>query len=121
MREAEERFEAEFERCYGHRGGQKIFELVTFRLVATVPRNLEHGRGWRQDHAGRSEQEQQRRIYLGPGQGMVQVPVLRRSDLSASLRSGPLLVQEYDTTIVVPPRSAASRDHWDNVMIELDA
>lgn len=119
LREAEECFEAEFERAYGHRGGQKVFELVTFRLVGTVARNLDQGQGWRQADADDPRARGSRRIYLGPDQGWAEVPVLRRTALGTEPWPGPLLVQEYDTTIVVPTGADARRDSWDNVIIGL--
>ena len=119
LREAEERFEVEFERAYGHRGGQRAFHLVTFRIVGTVIRNLDRGRGWRQSDADDLHAGSQRRIYLGPDQGWADVPVVRRVALSAEPQPGPLLVQEYDTTIVVPRDASVSRDARDNVIIGL--
>ena len=38
LREAERRFEEEYERTYGHRGAVKAFELVNCRLVARIAR-----------------------------------------------------------------------------------
>src|SRR5581483_10305007 len=42
LRDAEERFEREFERTYGHRGQTRSFELVTCRVIASVARSAEH-------------------------------------------------------------------------------
>ena len=44
---------------------------------------------------------------------------LRRSDL-ASKRSGPLIIEEYDATCVVPPGATASLDAGGNIVIVLD-
>jgi len=47
-----------------------------------------------------------------------ETPVMRRSDL-AKPRSGPLIVEEYDATCVVPPGSRAQLDAGSNIVIEL--
>jgi len=44
--------------------------------------------------------------------------VLSRADL-ASARTGPLIVEEYDTTCVVPPGARAERDGAGNIVITL--
>ena len=38
-----------------------------------------------------------------PERGWVIAPVLRRDDLTENPLQGPLIVEEYDTTIIVPP------------------
>jgi N-methylhydantoinase A len=52
--------------------------------------------------------------YFGPSIG-VEAPVISRADLASGLRplSGPLLIEEDDTTIVVPPGWVASCDKSD--------
>ena len=65
-----------------------------------------------------------RRAYFGSdgnghAAGWVETPVLRRSDL-AEQRQGPLIVEEYDSTCVVPPGASASLDAGGNIVIELN-
>jgi N-methylhydantoinase A len=121
LREAEARFEAEFERTYGHRGGHKEFELVTFRLVATIARDVEHGSEWVGDATNAMAPLPSRQVYFGTAGGMLEVPVVRRSTLSDIPRRGPLLIQEYDTTIVVPPAAMVSRELHGNVVLDLSS
>ncbi len=118
LRDAEARFEAEFERTYGHRGDRKEFELVTFRLVATVARRIEHGNEWRADGAEHFDGTARRRAYFGPAHGTLDTPIFSRRALADGAHAGPLLVQEYDTTIVVPPEAHASCDPFGNVAID---
>jgi N-methylhydantoinase A len=115
MRAVEERFEAEFERTYGHRADAKAFELVTVRLVLRLPRHLEHGTAWMPDISATTETERQ--VYFGPEAGKAMAAVLSRRDLGRTPRPGPALIQEYDTTIVVPPGCEASIDSHANVVI----
>jgi N-methylhydantoinase A len=48
----------------------------------------------------------------------VPTPVIRRSDLDGTRRRGPMVIEEYDSTTVVPPESAACRDEYGNLIIE---
>ena len=59
-----------------------------------------------------------RRAYFGAQHGWLETPVLRRSDL-ATARPGPLIVEEYDATCVVPPGARAELDAGGNIVIEL--
>jgi N-methylhydantoinase A len=45
--------------------------------------------------------------------------VLSRSDLGPVPSQGPIIVEEYDATVVVPPGCAASLDEWNNIVIEV--
>jgi len=59
-----------------------------------------------------------RRAYFGPDAGWHDTPLIGRHALSVSPRPGPLIVEEYDATIVVPPGASARRDTFDNVLID---
>jgi N-methylhydantoinase A len=59
-----------------------------------------------------------RQAYFGAETGWLETPILRRSDLSAA-RAGPLIVEEYDATCVVPPGANAELDAGGNILIAL--
>ena len=42
-----------------------------------------------------------------------------RASLAGMARAGPLIVQEYDATCLVPPGASARLDHFGNVEIRL--
>ena len=44
----------------------------------------------------------------------------KRADLNDTPRAGPLIVEEYDTTVVVPPNAAGFVDAWNNIRIDID-
>lgn len=117
LRTLEDRFEQEFERTYGHRGDTKSFELVTVRVVMRVPRAVAHGTDWAPEAAAA---ETRRIVCFGPHVGEVDTAVISRGSLADAPRAGPLLIQEYDTTIVVPPRCDASLDAFGNVVIAVE-
>jgi N-methylhydantoinase A len=45
-------------------------------------------------------------------------PVIDRSALTPDPRPGPLIIEEYDTTTIVPPDRVAWRDASDNIMLD---
>jgi len=117
MRSLEEHFEVEFERTYGHRAPTKAFELVTVRLILQIRRAVEHGKSWMAEAADRHEAD--RMVYFGPDHGRLRSVVRLRRELAEGRLAGPALIQEYDTTIVIPPGCAASLDVHQNVVIEI--
>jgi N-methylhydantoinase A len=59
-----------------------------------------------------------RPAYFGKERGWIDTPVKRRSDLkTASI--GPMIVEEYDSTCVIPPDARAELDAGGNIVIEL--
>jgi len=118
LRTAEQHFEEEFERTYGHRGQTKEFELVTVRLIASVMRQTDHAGSWVVNEASAVEPVT-RLAYFGARHGHLQTPVIRRSDLNLQERPGPLLIQEYDTSVVVPPGCSAALDPYGNIVIKI--
>jgi N-methylhydantoinase A len=45
--------------------------------------------------------------------------VLDRAALAAGARKGPLIVQEYDATCLVPPGAAVALDSFGNIVMTL--
>ena len=112
-----EAYAAEHEKTYGYRVDEPM-QLVSVRVVARglsdgdrVPgriavsrRHADHGNG-------------QRLLYFGPRTGWVDTPVIDRLDLDDASSDGPLVVEEYDSTVVVPPRWRASLDSLKNIVL----
>ena len=114
----EEAFGAEHERTYGHRSGpQEPVELVSIQVVGAGLR----GNGGVPERVSLTRAEPvapARRAYFGPEHGWIETPVLRRSELVQE-RTGPLIVEEYDATCVVPPGARAALDAGGNIVIAL--
>jgi N-methylhydantoinase A len=115
-----EAFAAEHERTYGHRAGKdEPVELiniqVTGRGLAERPRVPDEIAF---EAPAAIAAGTMRRAYFGPERGWVDTPVLGRGDL-ASPRPGPVIVEEYDATCVVPPGARASLDRFGNIVIEI--
>ena len=101
---AAEQFHIEHERTYGYCNRTERVQIVNMRLRA---RSLE-----RQAHLpspaalrrkSASAASAARPVYFGPVTGWVTTKVIRRHDLTQAPQKGPLIVEEYDTTIIVPP------------------
>jgi N-methylhydantoinase A len=53
----------------------------------------------------------ERQAYFGPAHGLLATPVIARAQLGKRAKPGPLLIDEYDATTLVPPgcRARAGR------------
>ncbi len=115
----EEAFGREHETTYGHRAGpEEPVELVSIQVIG---QGLREGtgvpRGMLPSHS-ETEPAPPRRAYFGATHGWIETPILKRSDL-ATKQAGPLIVEEYDATCLVPPGAVAEIDADGNIIIEL--
>jgi N-methylhydantoinase A/oxoprolinase/acetone carboxylase beta subunit len=101
------RFEEEHERLYGvkDQAGSPV-EIRAVRLAALG--EAATTRSFQLDGANAAAPGSSRRIQFGGDS--VDVPVRTRSSIGEAPEPGPLLVDEYDTTVVVPPEWSARRD-----------
>jgi N-methylhydantoinase A len=113
-----EAFAVEHEHTYGYRSDGEAVHIVGLRLVARglssaarVPERL-HLVG----DAGATATSRQ--AYFGPQHGWRETPVAARSMLSGQPSDGPLIVEEYDATTVIPPGWRAALDAGGNIMID---
>jgi N-methylhydantoinase A len=114
-----EQFEREYRRTYGHELEGHRIEFVALRVIATAP---PHGprvlsRVRRALH--RAPTAPFRMAYFGKAHGLLDTPVIERRDLRSMPRPGPLIIEEYEGTTVVPPSATAMRDAFDNIVISL--
>jgi N-methylhydantoinase A len=78
-------------------------EIVALKLRARGLRDretsmIDWSRAPMARHAGK-----ERQVYFGPRHGTLLTPVIGRGDIGAKGTNGPLIIQEYDSTTVVPP------------------
>jgi N-methylhydantoinase A len=107
LADAAESFHLEHERTYGYCSRAERVQIVNLRLRA---RSLDRHGGLPTPSAVRSggtapNGATSRQIYFGAG-GWIATPVVRRPSLTETPQPGPLIVEEYDTTIIVPPGAA---------------
>ena len=112
-----ERFHQEHERTYGRRASDEPVDLITIRSTyridaeRIVPESVNIPQ----------EQQQPRQAYFGREQGWMLTPVITREELTRSFRSGPLIVEEYHSTTLIPPGTDARIDEQGNItMINTD-
>ena len=113
-----EDFGREHERTYGHRAGAgEPVELVTAQVLGRglsdrprVPSRLQI--------AERVPEAGMRRAYYGRAFGWIDTPVVARSALARGA-DGPLIIEEYDSTCLVPPGVRATLDPRGNLLLFL--
>ena len=116
-----EGFVAEHVRTYGHGTADDPVDIVSIRTIARVERTA--GRRYDPLAAIRAlpHEEGTRVAYFGPGAGLVETPTCNRAGLLDVERAGPLLVDEVDSTCVVPPGCVARLDGHGNIEVEIGA
>lgn len=100
------RFESEHENTYGHRAENEQVIIAAIRLIARVPAepfSIEITSSETDGSVIRSNRD----AWFGPGYGWLPTPVLSRADIGSQQSEGPLLIEEYDSVIVVPPNCSA--------------
>lgn len=60
-----------------------------------------------------------RKAFWGKKHGMIDTPVLALAQIGESAKESPLLVDCYDTTIVVPPGCSLARGFLGNLIINI--
>ena len=113
----EEAFGVEHERTYGHRAGPE--EPVELMTVQVVGRGLSPDRTPPPPPPAPSGRAGSRRAWFGRGHGWREAAVLARGDLGPDPAPGPLIVEEYDATCLVPPGDSARLDGYGNIVIDI--
>ena len=108
-------FENEHERLYGHRSDpDNPMEIVTIRLIGRAS-DSEHRPALNSvDSSVPSAGD--REAWFGKQQGRLRTPLVARHDL-VKPTAGPLLIDEYDTTIVVPPQVRVHCDEQGSIVM----
>ncbi|MFE5330018.1 hydantoinase/oxoprolinase family protein [Embleya sp. NPDC056575] len=113
MAGARARFHAEHRRTYGRAGGDELIEIVNIRVRGTVrnpitidralrlPPRHSHPAHFRACRFDRTED----------------TPVIARAELPSHRVPGPLVIEDMDSTTLVPPGATAQRDSLDNIVI----
>ena len=120
IRDLIHRFEDEHERLYGVRGHPDTpIQIRAVRLVASAetgaPQRMGRGLGadLRMQDAG--SRPTHRRIWLESGEA--EVAIRTRASIGTQREAGPHLIDEYDTTVVVPPGWTVRRDETTNCLV----
>ena len=114
-------FEREHELTFGFRSPEEIVQILNFRLSARLPATQNQHTLSFDQNKGRASKGAVRRAYFGPEHGFFDASVFDRAALSKKPIEGPALIEQYDSTIVVPPATKATLDKRGNIIIELEA
>ena len=108
-----ERFHIEHERTYGRRASDEPVDLVTIRSTyridsdRIVPKSVNET----------EDKKPPRNAYFGKQHGWMLTPVIGRGGLTSSVTPGPLIIEEYDSTTLVPPDTSAHIDETGNIIM----
>jgi N-methylhydantoinase A len=119
----EEAYGIEHEKTYGHRAGaDEPVELITLKVVGRgvpeIPRAALAATARLPEDVVIAQPL--RHAYFGPALGWCDTVIINRSDLQEP-RAGPCIIEEYDSTCVVPPGSTANLDPFGNIVIDVRA
>jgi N-methylhydantoinase A len=110
-------FSDEHYRTYGHCASGQAIECVTLRIIARVqPIETAWDRVLTIKLDTGSEPSS-RPAYFGSQHGLIDTPVITRTHLTDVLH-GPLIVEEYDSTVVVPPGWSARLGSFSAIHLE---
>lgn len=119
LSELRQRFEEQHQKTYDYTLPNSEVEMINLRIMAKIP-SLKVDVLGRSGAVGKLSQHSpsQRKVYFGKQYGLVDVPVLNLEQLGQSARQGPLIIEGYSSTIVIPPDCEASAGSWGTVVIK---
>ncbi|MBM3490341.1 MAG: hydantoinase/oxoprolinase family protein [Alphaproteobacteria bacterium] len=119
---ARARFDQAHEQAYGYSSADEQAEVVNLRLIARGISKVSRVPAALTVHAGgqaKGPSARHRRAYFGAEHGWHNTPVLRRAEVPRSGQAGPLIVEEYDSTTVVPPGCRVALGDWQALTIDI--
>ncbi len=112
-------FVAEHVRTYGHGSDLDPIDLVSVRVLATLDRGFESDRITISNERSLAGAGATRQAYFGPPVGELEVPVIGREALHRGDMRGPVFIDEYDSTTVVPPGCVSRLDAFGSIEIDV--
>jgi N-methylhydantoinase A len=115
-----EDFHKEYETTFGFRLSTATIEIVNLRVSTTITIDKPATSGFSKNGISKSKKSAvKRQAFFGPKYGTMQVPVAGLDDITTTSQKGPMLIDTYDSTIVVPPESQIKRSANGNLTITL--
>ncbi|WP_099363660.1 hydantoinase/oxoprolinase family protein [Fredinandcohnia onubensis] len=117
LKKLENDFRNEYKYTFGYDTGE-VVELVNIRLTARgVRENALNLANMQVNKERIVTKSYKRNAYFGKELGYLSTRIIDRLDLTTEMKEGPIIIESYDSTIVVPPSSFVSLDKWGNVVI----
>ena len=115
MGETVSSFHIEHDRHYGRHDLTQPTEIVSVRIFSHVDEPILDISSTRTAVSGNADgvantHSALRRVYFGPEHGWIDTPVLPREAVVDSLVDGPMIVDDFGATIIVPPDASLSRN-----------
>ena len=112
-------FDEEHDRSFGYNSPGTGYQLVNVRVIARgLPETPRMPDKLELPVSSNGSRHTQRDVYFGPNRGWSSAPVVDRQTLARATSDGPLIVEEYDSTTVVPPGWNATTDQWNNIILK---
>ena len=116
------RFHAEHKRTYGHMAVNEPVELVNIRIIARVAAEGAPATGDSKrvrNAAPVTGAFPMRDAYFGREAGLRPTAIVRRPDIAGRTLAGPVIVEDYDSTCLVPPDATVTVDEMANLRITM--
>jgi N-methylhydantoinase A len=115
-----QQFHREHERTYGHANLNEPVDLVGVRVQASpvVTDEIPYGKDWRTALGADGSSPVYREAYFGQEVGFLTVPVFGRAALAVEPSPGPIIIEELESTCVVPPQWSVAIDSHGNIVLE---
>ena len=118
-----EQFHAAHERAYGYNSPGEPVVVVNLRMKALAPSHsvsfAEVAQAFKDSaQAAPAPSEDRREAYFGAEWGALETRILARSGMIGHAIEGPAIVEEFDTTVVIPPGWSASLDDYASMVLD---
>jgi N-methylhydantoinase A len=99
-------FHREYEATFGFRLSNTSVDMVNLRVSSIIPISKPPATSSKRNgSAPRKNGQKLRKAYFGEEHGYLNTPILELGSIGPEQISGPALIDTYDSTIVVPPKS----------------
>lgn len=111
-------FQIEHEKTYGYTADDPL-QLVNIRVIAQgISENSRIPESITATPPNEISEPINRPVFFSNNFGWIETPILGRSSLEDTHQRGPIIIEEYDSTTVVPPTWQASLDEIQNIILE---
>jgi N-methylhydantoinase A len=111
-------FHTRHREIYGHSSDAETVEIVSYRVRALITMPQYHPDRWEREGAPERSPERRRSVFFAGESGRVEALIINRMDIGIDETvRGPAIIEQEDTTTVVPPHWIASMDHYGTLVM----